>query len=123
MKRRTLLIAAGTLSLCGSAVAVQQTSSTPPIPVTSHAIARADYPAASFRLREEGVVTIHYVVQTNGSIDDCRIVKTSGIPLLDIAACLTATKRWKFKPATQNGKPVAQSLESDVTFELPSDSL
>ena len=123
MKRRTLLIAAGAVWLPASAIAAQQISSTPPVPVTSHVIARTDYPAASFRLREEGVVTIQYVVQTNGSVGDCRIVKTSGVPLLDIAACLTATRRWKFKPATQNGKPVAQSLESDVTFELPSESL
>src|SRR5262249_29143713 len=65
MNRRTLLVVAGALLLPRSAIPAQPIPSTPPIPVTSHAIARADYPAASFRNREEGIVTIKYVVQAN----------------------------------------------------------
>ena len=33
-------------------------------------------------------------------------------------AAITAVRRWKFEPATLNGKPVAVYFNLTVTFEL-----
>ena len=49
---------------------------------------------------------------------DCAVTGTSGKPRLDDAACTMVKKRWKFKPATQDGKPVAYSMPAEVIFAL-----
>lgn len=77
-----------------------------------------DYPAISIRLVEQGVVSIKYLVQPDGSVGDCAITKSSGHSRLDDAACTMVKRRWKFKPATQAGKPVAEYLLADVKFQL-----
>jgi outer membrane biosynthesis protein TonB len=46
------------------------------------------------------------------------VVGTSGKPRLDDAACKMVQKRWKFKPATQDGKAVAVSVPAEVIFAL-----
>jgi len=46
------------------------------------------------------------------------VTGTSGKPRLDDAACTMVKKRWKFKPATQDGKAVAVSVPAEVIFAL-----
>jgi protein TonB len=90
----------------------------PPVATTSHAVTAEDYPAVSIRLVEQGVVKIKYLVQADGSVGDCQVAETSGHTRLDDAACTMVKKRWKFKPATQDGKAVATYQLADVRFQL-----
>ena len=54
----------------------------------------------------------------------CRIepkldnLTVGGKPRLDEGACGFAKKKWRFKPATQDGKAVAASLTANVVFQL-----
>src|SRR5438270_5625850 len=78
---------------------------TPAQPTTSHAVTADDYPPVSIRLQEQGKVAIKYTIATDGSVSECAVTGPSGKPRLDDAACTMVKKRWKFKPATQDGKP------------------
>jgi TonB family protein len=91
-------------------------SSTPAMATTSHAVTDDDYPAQSVRLHETGAVTVTYVINEMGSVTECSVVISSGITRLDDAACAMVKKRWKYKPATQDGKPVSIQYISKVSF-------
>ncbi len=91
---------------------------TPPTPTTSHAVTADDYPPVSIRLQEQGKVAIKYLVKEDGSVSECNVTASSGKSRLDDAACTMVKRRWKFKPATQEGKPVAEYLTADVIFQL-----
>lgn len=61
---------------------------------------------------------IKYLVKEDGSVGDCKVTTSSGRSLLDDAACAIVKRHWKFKPAMQDGKPVAEFLTAEVTFQL-----
>lgn len=83
---------------------------------TSHAVTADDYPSQSIRLHESGEVTVTYVISETGSVSSCTVVLPSGVSRLDDAACAMVKKRWKYKPATQDGKPVSVQYISKITF-------
>jgi protein TonB len=91
---------------------------TPATATTSHQVTADDYPPVSIRLQEQGKVAIKYTIATDGTVTDCAVTTPSGKPRLDDAACTMVKKRWKFKPATQDGKPVSVSLPAEVIFAL-----
>lgn len=91
---------------------------TPAVATTSHAVTADDYPPVSVRLQEQGTVAIKFVIAASGAVSDCNVTNTSGKPRLDDAACKMVLRRWKYKPATQDGKPVAVQQTANVIFQL-----
>ena len=79
------------------------------------------YPPASQNDGEEGTVTLLLAVQTDGSISDIRIARSSGYQRLD-AAAVRSLRQAKFQPATCHGKPIAMRVHYSFTFELTDDS-
>jgi len=77
-----------------------------------------DYPPISIRLQEQGTVAIKFTIGADGTVNECAVTTPSGKPRLDDAACTMVKKRWKYKPATQDGKPVAQATVANVVFQL-----
>lgn len=77
-----------------------------------------DYPPQSARLGEEGQTRVRLWVLENGSIGDVQIVKSSGYERLDNVA-LRKLRRWRIKPGTEDGKPVAMWFELNVTWKIP----
>jgi len=69
-------------------------------------------------LREQGTVAIKFVIDPNGSVSECAVATSSGKPRLDDAACTMVKRRWKYKPATQDGKPVSIQQTANVVFQL-----
>jgi len=90
--------------------------STPAVATTSHAVTRGDYPADSIRLNESGAVTVTYVINEMGSVTTCSVVLSSGYGRLDNAACVMVKRRWKYTPATEDGKPASVQYISKVVF-------
>ena len=74
------------------------------------------YPESARRARIEGLVALDAVISADGEIEDVRIVKSAG-PLLDSAA-VDAVRRWKYRAATLNGRPVRVLLTVTVSFRL-----
>ena len=74
------------------------------------------YPEIARKARIQGVVVVRAVIETDGTVSQTEIRK--GLPLgLDHAA-RDAIRRWRFKPATLNGKPVKVFYHLTVNFTL-----
>jgi protein TonB len=100
------------------AVAPVYTFPDPPVPLNSHFVTAADYPAISMRLQEQGAVKVKYLIQIDGTVGDCQVDVSSGYPRLDDAACVMV-RRWLFKPATViGGIPVEAWLDAAIIFQL-----
>ncbi len=91
---------------------------TPAIPITSHAVTADDYPLESVRQLEQGASAVRFVISETGDVAECTITESSGHPRLDDAACAMIRSRWKYKPATVNGQPVAQNTTANIVFQL-----
>jgi TonB family protein len=91
-------------------------SQVPAYATTSHDVTAADYPRDSVLLHESGKVTVTYVVSEKGSVSDCTVVVSSGVGRIDEAACTMVKRRWKYTPATENGKPTSIQYVSTITF-------
>ena len=79
----------------------------PAQPANSHAPGSNDYPLLSMVLKEEGNTTLAIVVKEDGTVGNPRVTASSGSMRLDDAAIDMVTQRWRYKPAMQDGKPVA----------------
>ena len=75
------------------------------------------YPPASQNNGDEGTVTLLLAVQTDGSISDIRIARSSGYQRLD-AAAVRSLRQAKFQPATCHGKPIAVRIHQSFTFKI-----
>jgi protein TonB len=76
------------------------------------------YPASARRADIEGVVSVRVRIDTNGLVISARIEKSSSHEVLDTAALQHALKKWRFTPATRDGKPIEAERVIKVVFEL-----
>ena len=79
------------------------------------------YPSASQEEGDEGIVTLRFIVQPDGSVSDIQIARSSGHSRLD-AAARRNLRDTKFQPATCHGKPIAMQIHQSFTFKLTNDS-
>lgn len=77
-----------------------------------------DYPSASQRAGEEGVVTVTLNINAQGRVDSCAVSATSGFPRLDEKTC-QISRRFRGKPALQNGTPVASQKVQRIRWQIP----
>jgi protein TonB len=91
-------------------------------PTELKAIARTHslppYPTISQRLGEQGTSQLQVAINTEGTVTDCKIAKSSGSERLDTAACEYVKGHWRWQPPTQEGKPVAANTMVDVVWNL-----
>jgi len=62
-------------------------------------------------------VKLQILVNTDGRVEDVRIVAGSGYTELDQTA-QRAVRSWRFSPALKNGSPVAAWATVPVVFDL-----
>lgn len=82
------------------------------------ATSQDDYPGASLRAEEEGVTRVEVIVGTNGRVSACTVVTSSGHPRLDEATCRIASRRWRFKPALNDGVEVESRFQQNVRWQI-----
>lgn len=85
-----------------------------PVPISKPAM---KYPADAQRNGETGTVVVRIEVGTDGEPTAVTVVSRSGSRSLDRAA-VQAAKRWRFRPAQQNGRAVAAAVEVPIAFTL-----
>ncbi len=74
------------------------------------------YPEAARKARLQGIVILEAIITKSGAVDSVRVLRGLN-PLLDTAA-MQAVNRWRYEPATFNGRPVPVYLTVTVTFKL-----
>jgi protein TonB len=93
-----------------------------PTPATprgrGNVISEDDYPDASRRAEEQGVVRVSYVVGADGKVGSCNVTQSSGSSRLDDATCKIIMRRFRFNPATRDGQPVAETKTQPVRWQL-----
>jgi protein TonB len=83
-----------------------------PVPVTQVTPA---YPEFARDAQIQGTVLLHVLVGKDGRVKNVKVKK--GVTGLD-AAAVDAIKKWVFKPALSNNKPVAVWVEVPMNFHL-----
>jgi len=76
---------------------------------------KPEYPEVARKARIGGKVILNAVIDREGNVTDVTVLK--GHPMLNNAA-IEAVKKWKYKPATQNGKAVKVYMTVAVDFTL-----
>jgi len=84
-----------------------------PIPILSP---EAEFSEEARRLKYQGVCAISIVVDTRGYPQNLRVVRALGMGLDEKA--LEAVRKYRFKPALKNGKPVPAIMTIEVNFRL-----
>jgi TonB family protein len=74
------------------------------------------YPAEARKAGEEGMSVYEAIISASGCVQDVRLVKSS-TPRLDVLG-MEAVSRWKYEPATLDGRPVRVYLTVTVTWGL-----
>jgi TonB family protein len=97
----------------GCPISAEAPGVTPPVAIETLAPA---YPELARRAHMEGVVVLEAIIGPDGTVRDVH-VKSGVSPLLDPAA-LEAVKRWRYRAATIDGRPVAVYLQVVLTFSL-----
>ncbi|MFW2830134.1 energy transducer TonB [Sphingomonas sp. ID0503] len=83
-------------------------------------ITSEDYPASALQAEQRGVVLARFTVLPEGSIANCTIEQSSGVPVLDRATCTALVRSARYVPATDEaGCPVSSEKRQRVRWELP----
>ncbi|MDK2595388.1 energy transducer TonB [Pseudoalteromonas obscura] len=81
----------------------------------------AIFPKQAAARGREGWVQLSYVVNEKGVVESAVVERSSGDTSFERSA-LNAVKKWRFKPAMQNNKPVKQCKNQvQLTFFMPED--
>ena len=75
-----------------------------------------NYTDTARKARVAGVVIVEAIIDKQGNVDNARIIK--GLPMGLSEEAVKAVKRWKFRPGTLNGEPVATIFNLTVNFKL-----
>ncbi len=75
------------------------------------------YPTIAIQNNWEGTVLLRVYITADGSVDEVEVARSSGHSILDGAA-VTAVRRWRGSPATQNGRAISTTELLPVRFTL-----
>ncbi|HEX6505088.1 MAG TPA: energy transducer TonB [Terriglobales bacterium] len=75
-----------------------------------------EYSKAARKAHYQGTVVLWMVVAADGRPHDIKVARSVGMGLDEKA--IEAVKKWRFKPATIDGKPVAVQINVEVDFRL-----
>ena len=113
MKKTTLNLIAtiAFAAVAGSAFAAETPASFDP------SKCKVEYPKASLMNEEQGTTTMSFLVNTDGSVADSKLDKSSGFKGLDKAA-QKGLSSCKFKPGTKDGSPAQTTTKVDYAWKL-----
>lgn len=74
------------------------------------------YTEIARKARVQGVVIVQAIIDKTGNVTNVKVLK--GLPMGLSEQAVEAIKKWKFEPATLNGKPVDVYYNLTVNFRL-----
>ncbi|MGB9255266.1 MAG: TonB family protein [Candidatus Korobacteraceae bacterium] len=99
--------------ICGKKSPSDGSCATPPRTISAP---NPEYPKDARQSKVEGTVVLWLIVGPDGSAHNIRVDRGLGHGLDENA--IAAVQRWKFDPATIDGKPVPVSVNVEVNFRL-----
>jgi len=75
------------------------------------------YPLEARRKHQQGAVRLRVVIDTDGRVAEISVAKSSGYESIDQAA-LSVTRKWRFQPQIDGGRPVMAVGYITQTFAL-----
>jgi len=75
------------------------------------------YPELARKQGVSGYVSMNVLIDENGNVEDVEIVDSKPTELFNLKADSTI-RRWKFEPATYNGKKVKVWAMQKIVFKL-----
>lgn len=106
----------GTGSGSGGGGTGNGSGATPPVHVAG-ALSDADYARSGVPRGAGGTVLISFRVRSDGSVDRCSPVRSSGNPTIDRETCRLVEQRFRFRPARDSGNnPIDFTLRTDFTW-------
>jgi len=84
----------------------------------AHPNGQPGYPASSYRMGEEGTVVLDLYVRADGTVQEGRVLKSSGFRKLDQTALTFAVRHYRYLPAMSGQTPVAAWLQQSVVFRI-----
>ncbi len=75
------------------------------------------YPPAAKKKGVQGYVVLSVLVDETGAIQDVRLIESSPPEIFDQSA-MEGIRRWRFKPAQYQGKPVKVWVQQKIVFRL-----
>lgn len=87
---------------------------------SSHNCADRYYPPIAVRLNQTGTTRVRVTVSADGQVTNATVDQSSGHDSLDQAAvkCVMGGSWGGYRPAMQNGQPVAASTDVDIVWKL-----
>lgn len=76
-----------------------------------------DFPARARSLGQSGFVTLSFVVDLDGTVQDVLVVESSPPGVFDESAA-EAVRSWTFQPGRDDGAPAAVRVRQTLKFEL-----
>ncbi len=77
----------------------------------------SDVPEAVWETGAEGTVGVRYFVNTDGSVSNCRVTRSSGWRELDAITCRLIEERFRYKPSREpDGTPVRSVIVENHTW-------
>ncbi|MEG3179874.1 energy transducer TonB [Sphingomonas sp. LT1P40] len=87
---------------------------------TGGRIRDSDYPEDLSEAGIGGLVTVLYVVEVNGRVPECEVLKSSGTPRLDALTCRLIRERFKFRPSKDGrGRAVPSRIQENHEWVPP----
>ena len=88
----------------------------PPVHIAG-ALKDADYARSGLPRGAAGTVLISFRVRSDGHVDRCDIVRSSGYSAIDSETCRLVERRFRFRPARNSGgNPIDFTLRTDFTW-------
>jgi TonB family protein len=75
-----------------------------------------EYPEAARKKRLEGKVVLEAILTADGNVEDIKVLSSPSETLTRVA--IQAFSRWRYKPASCEGKPIRVYLTTTTTFSL-----
>jgi len=102
-----------TVPSCGSNPVPVSGDITPPVKVSGP---NPQYTEEARRERIQGVVVVEATINCVGEVTAVRVLQ--GLPLGLTEAAVESVRRWRFQPATLDGRPIAVLYNLSVHFRL-----
>jgi protein TonB len=77
-----------------------------------------EYPELARRARIQGKVILRAIIHKDGSVGDVEVLKEPAANLGFSESAVQAVRQWRYRPATQNGRPVDVYFTVVVTYTL-----